>query len=57
MAHNVTLAAATANTIADAVAALCDGGTVKPQTCCHVSRRMTRSIVGRLTPNSRARAR
>jgi hypothetical protein len=28
MAHNVTLAAATANAIADAVAALCDGGTV-----------------------------
>jgi len=28
MAHSVTLAAATANAIADAVAALCDGGTV-----------------------------
>lgn len=28
MAHNVQLAAATANAIADAVAALCDGGTV-----------------------------
>jgi hypothetical protein len=28
MAHNVTLAADTANAIADAVAALCDGGTV-----------------------------
>jgi hypothetical protein len=29
MAHNIQLAAATANAIADAVAALCDGGTVK----------------------------
>ena len=29
MAHNVTLAADTANEIADAVAALCDGGTIK----------------------------
>ena len=29
MAHNVTLAALTANAIADAVAARCDGGTVK----------------------------
>jgi hypothetical protein len=29
MAHSVRLAAATANAIADAVAALCDGGTVK----------------------------
>ena len=29
MAHNVTLAALTTNAIADAVAALCDGGTVK----------------------------
>ena len=28
MAHNVTLAATTANALADAVAALCDGGTV-----------------------------
>lgn len=28
MAHNLTLAALTANAIADAVAALCDGGTV-----------------------------
>lgn len=29
MAHNVTLAAATANAMANAVAALCDGGTLK----------------------------
>lgn len=29
MAHNVTLAAATANALVDAVAALCDGGTIK----------------------------
>jgi hypothetical protein len=29
MAHNVTLAAATANSIADAVAARCDGGTIQ----------------------------
>jgi hypothetical protein len=29
MAHNVTLAALTANAIADAVAARCDGGTVQ----------------------------
>lgn len=28
MAHNITLAAATANAIADAVAAQCDGGTL-----------------------------
>ena len=28
MAHNIVLAATTANAIADAVAALCDGGTV-----------------------------
>lgn len=29
MAHSLKLAAATANAIADAVAALCDGGTIK----------------------------
>lgn len=29
MGHNVTLAEATANEIADGVAALCDGGTIK----------------------------
>lgn len=29
MAHDIQLAAATANTIADAVAARCDGGTIK----------------------------
>lgn len=29
MAHNIKLAAATANAIADAVAALCNGGTLK----------------------------